>query len=156
MLFALLIAAAPSPGELRTFNDWTVGCDNGRACQAVALLERELGAVLFRRQGRGATPTEAGRLLLGHAERILEEMTRARNHLEAARDLRAGELVIGASDTLSCYLLPPLLAGFRERYPGVELRLDNRPSPATALAVAEGRVQVGVVTLPLPPGLKLF
>jgi DNA-binding transcriptional LysR family regulator len=121
--------------------------------QAVAQLERELGATLFQREGRGARPTEAGRLLLGHAERIFEEMARTRSHLEAAADLRAGELVIGASDTLACYLLPPLLAAFRARYPGVELRLDNRPSPATALAVAEGRLQVGVVSLPLPAGL---
>ena len=30
--------AAPQPGELKTFKDWTVGCDNGRACQAVGLL----------------------------------------------------------------------------------------------------------------------
>ena len=89
--------------------------------------------------------------MLVHAERILEEMAQTRSHLEAARDLRAGELVIGASDTLACYLLPPLLAAFRARYPGVELRLDNRPSPATALAVAERRVHVGVVSLPLPP-----
>jgi hypothetical protein len=31
-------AAAPQPGELKTFKDWTVGCDNGRSCQAVALM----------------------------------------------------------------------------------------------------------------------
>lgn len=33
--------AAPTPGELRTIRDWTVGCDNGRACQAVALLPED-------------------------------------------------------------------------------------------------------------------
>ena len=39
MLLAVLFAAAtPEPGALRTFGDWTVGCDNGRACQAVALV----------------------------------------------------------------------------------------------------------------------
>ncbi len=31
-------ARSPQPGELKTFKDWTVGCDNGRACQAVGLL----------------------------------------------------------------------------------------------------------------------
>ncbi len=34
-------AAAPQPGELKTFRDWTVGCDNGRACQAVALMPED-------------------------------------------------------------------------------------------------------------------
>lgn len=42
MLLALaLLQAAPVPGELRTFSDWTVGCDNGRVCQAVALLPED-------------------------------------------------------------------------------------------------------------------
>jgi DNA-binding transcriptional LysR family regulator len=121
--------------------------------QAVAQLERELGCRLFEREGRGVRLTEAGRLLLGHAQEILEQMARTRSHLEAAGDLRAGELVIAASDTLACYLLPPLLATFRARYPAVELRLLNRPSPATALAVAERVAHLGLVSLPLPEDL---
>jgi hypothetical protein len=40
-LAALLAAAAPQPGALKTFADWTVGCDNGRVCQAVALLPED-------------------------------------------------------------------------------------------------------------------
>jgi hypothetical protein len=38
---ALLAAAAPQPSELRTFADWTVGCDNGRACHAVGLIPED-------------------------------------------------------------------------------------------------------------------
>lgn len=39
LLFAFAAAAvSPQPGELKTFKDWIVGCDNGRACQAVGLL----------------------------------------------------------------------------------------------------------------------
>lgn len=41
LALALAAAAAPEPGELKTFRDWTVGCDNGRACQAVALVPEE-------------------------------------------------------------------------------------------------------------------
>jgi hypothetical protein len=36
-----LAAAAPQPAELKTFHDWTIGCDNGRACKAVALMPEE-------------------------------------------------------------------------------------------------------------------
>jgi DNA-binding transcriptional LysR family regulator len=128
-----------------------LGRTQSSVSQAVALLEREVGAPLFERRGRTAVLTEAGQLLLPHADRILEEMDRARAHLEAARELRAGELVIGTSDTLACHVLPRVLAAFRRRYPGVELRLVNRPSPATAQAVAEREVHLGVVSLPLPP-----
>jgi Protein of unknown function (DUF1176) len=42
ILLALAAAvASPQPGELKTFRDWTVGCDNGRACQAVGLLPED-------------------------------------------------------------------------------------------------------------------
>jgi DNA-binding transcriptional LysR family regulator len=117
--------------------------------QAVARLERDLGQRLFVRQGRTTHLAPAGRLLLDHAERILDEMERARTRLSGLAELREGELVVGTSDTLACYLLPPVFAAFRARYPGVELRLDNRPSPATAIQVAERAVDLGVVTLPV-------
>ena len=58
MLLALLAALAadtPQPSELRTFQDWTVACDNGRRCEAVALLPEEawegMTTLLFRRGG---------------------------------------------------------------------------------------------------------
>jgi DNA-binding transcriptional LysR family regulator len=127
-----------------------LGKTQSSVSQAIAQLERDVGEKLFDRIGRGVSLTEAGRLLVGHAEEIFEQMRRARAHLEAARALETGELVIGTSDTLACYLLPPVLAAFRARFPRVDLRLDNRPSPATAAAVAERRVHVGVISLPLP------
>ncbi len=123
--------------------------------QAVARLEEDLGTRLFLRQGRVTELTPAGRLLLERAQRVLDEMDRARESLQALAELRDGLLVVGTSDTLAYYLLPPAIAAFRARYPGVELRLDNRPSPATAERVAERAVDVGVVTLPLPPELRI-
>lgn len=60
MLLAFLLQAVANPGEVRTFADWTVGCDNGRACQAVALLPepRLEGTTLTVRRGAeaGAVP----------------------------------------------------------------------------------------------------
>ncbi len=123
--------------------------------QAVARLEEDLGTRLFLRQGRTVELTPAGRLLLDRAGRVLDEMDGARESLQALAELREGSLVVGTSDTLACHLLPPVITAFRTRYPGVELRLDNRPSPAIAERVAERAVDVGVVTLPLPPGLRI-
>jgi DNA-binding transcriptional LysR family regulator len=116
--------------------------------QAVARLEEDLGQPLFLREGRTTQLTAAGRLLAEHAERIFEEMERARARLSGLGELRVGELVVGTSDTLATYLLPPVFSAFRARYPGIELRLDNRPSPATIARVAERAVDLGVVTLP--------
>jgi DNA-binding transcriptional LysR family regulator len=118
--------------------------------QSVARLEKELGQRLFVRDGRITHLTAAGKLLEGHAQRIFAEMDAARSQLAGLSELRTGQLVVGTSDTLACYLLPPILAAFRRRYPGVELRLDNRPSPATAARVGDRSVDLGVVTTPVP------
>lgn len=132
-----------------------LGRTQSAVSQAVARLEEDLGARLFLRQGRTTELTPAGRLLLDRAHRVLDEMDRAREGLQSLAELREGSLVVGTSDTLAYYLLPPAIAAFRARYPGVELRLDNRPSPATAERVAERAVDLGVVTLPLPSELRI-
>src|SRR6188474_225365 len=132
-----------------------LGKTQSAVSQAVLQLEEELGETLFARDGRVTRLTAAGQALLEPAERILGEMTRARAGISALSGLGSGELVIGTSDTLAYYLLPPFLAAFRERYPAVELRLDNRPTPATAERVFERGADLGIVTLPLPSELRL-
>ncbi len=133
----------------------SLGQTQSAVSQAVAALEREVGEPLLVRAGRAVELTEAGRVLLAHAERAFAELHAAAGELAALRDLDRGSLAVGTSDTLATWLLPPVLAGFRERHPGVELRLDNRTSPAVAAQVAARRLDLGVVTLPLPADLRL-
>lgn len=123
--------------------------------QAIATLEREVGQPLFVRQGRNTLLAPAGKLLLTHAEVIFGEMQRAMVALSGEGGLRHGALVVGTSDTLAYYLLPAVFAAFRSRHPGIELRLDNRPSPATVVQVADRSVDVGVVTLPATPDARV-
>lgn len=122
--------------------------------QAIRKLERALGQPLFVRAGRASVPTHAARTLLPHAERALSALAQARDAVAALGALRAGTLAVGASDTLACHFLPPALGEMRRRHPGVELSLDNRPSPAVAARVAEGALDLGIVSLPLPAGLR--
>jgi DNA-binding transcriptional LysR family regulator len=121
--------------------------------QAVLALERELGQALFVRRTGQVRTTQAGSVLLEHAERAAQDLQDAERRLLALREVRGGRLVIGTSDTLAYYVLPPVLASFRKRHPEVDLVLETRPSPATALALAAGDVDLGIVALPLPPEL---
>lgn len=128
-----------------------LGRTQSSVSEGVAQLEAELGQKLFERSARATALTGPGRMLLEHAETILDAMQSARLQLRQADAAEEGQLVVGTTDTLACHLLPPVFAAFRRKHPKVRLHLDNRPSPEVALEVAERRLAVGVVSLPLPP-----
>jgi DNA-binding transcriptional LysR family regulator len=115
----------------------------------VKKLERELGEPLFLRLGRETRLTPAGRILLEYVDEALATLERARTRIGAMQELREGTLTIAASDTTACYLLPESLRRFRQRYPGVEVRVLNRPSPVAARLVAGADADLAVVTLPV-------
>jgi DNA-binding transcriptional LysR family regulator len=117
--------------------------------QAVKLLEREVGAKLFLRQGRTIELTQAGRILLEHVNEAFDSLERAQARIEALKELRSGTLKIAASDTTACHVLPGTLEPFRRAYPGVEIDISNRPSPVAAQQVVDHQADLAVVTLPI-------
>jgi DNA-binding transcriptional LysR family regulator len=60
-----------------------------------------------------------------------------------------GQLTIGCSDTVSSYLLPPILSDFIEKYPNIEITVQNRPSPHIIHMVLDRTADVGLVTMPV-------
>jgi len=117
--------------------------------QAIRLLEEDLGERLFDRRGRETKLTAAGAVYLEHVDAAFDALERGRARLSARRALLEGELVIGTSDTIACYVLPPVLAAFRAEHPGVEVRISNRPTPVTVDQLRSRDVDVGFVTWPI-------
>ena len=74
---------------------------------------------LFERMGNKILLTDAGRLLLEHCEKILEDYGRLEYEMNLLRNEHTGELRLGASTTIAQYVLPPLLARFIEKFPQV-------------------------------------
>jgi DNA-binding transcriptional LysR family regulator len=105
--------------------------------------EQRLGVQLFDRRPRGMQPTEAGRLLLGYAQRLFAIEAEAEAALGDLHAQRRGRLALGASRTLGGYLLPPLLAAYRERYPGVELSLRVENTQAIEDKLVAGEIDIG-------------
>ena len=89
-----------------------------------------MGQPLFDRSSRKLRLTEAGEALQRHAAGVGDALEQARSALQQLDDVVTGTLLLGATDTLATHLLPPVFAAFRRAHPGVELHLDNRPSPA--------------------------
>ena len=116
----------------------------------VAALERELGAKLFSRIGRGIALTEAGLLLLGEARAILDRVQSATLAVRELSDLKRGRITLKASQTIANHFLPSRLVRFHEDYPGISLEVLIGNSAEVAGAVANGEVELGLIEDELP------
>ncbi len=117
----------------------------------ISALETELGARLFDRIGRRVSLTEAGRMLLPRAHRILAEIDDSRRQITNLSGEVGGRLSIGTSHHIGLHRLPPVLRAYTRAWPQVELDLRFMDSEAACRAVQTGQLELGIVTLPLTP-----
>jgi LysR family nitrogen assimilation transcriptional regulator len=112
-------------------------------------LEVELRQTLLLRNGRGATPTDAGKRLLEHARGILQQVDRARRDVAESRGAPVGHVVVGLPPTLARHLTVPLVRDFRERYPRATISIVEGLSATIHEWLLVGRVDVGLVYNPV-------
>jgi molybdate transport repressor ModE-like protein len=99
--------------------------------QHIAALERECGAQLVERNSRGVRLTDAGRVLVDHADAILARIECAEDDLAAIAGLRGGRLRMIGFQSAGATLVPRAVAAFHERHPRVELgMLEAEPEEA--------------------------
>src|SRR5918999_1897514 len=115
-------------------------------------LEAELGVALFARAGRRLELTEAGRMLRPHAERTLAAAEEAVESVKEVRTLSGGTATFGTFGSAHHYLLGGLIQDFRRRYPDVRVRVVGQNSAEVADAVREGRLEGGLIALPVDDG----
>ena len=115
-------------------------------------LERELGSELFHRARGNVTLTPAGEVLVPFARRILADVETARLQVHELAELRQGRLRLGATPSLCTGPLADALAHFRARYPGIQLVIDESGSRDLVRQLAEGAIDLAVITSPLHRG----
>jgi len=111
----------------------------------IKTLEQELGTELFERSNTGLRLTEAGRLLLPWARRLLHDTADLESMMSSLQAV-AGELRIACSTTAGKYILPQLAARFRQRYPGIQVQIPSCGSDQVTLDLLDGDVHLGVVS----------
>ncbi|WP_176461678.1 LysR substrate-binding domain-containing protein [Anaeromicrobium sediminis] len=111
----------------------------------VASLEKELGLQLITRQNRQVVLTDAGRRLLTYAEKIISLNNEAKKEMLELKDLTIGDLTLGASTTIANYLLPPIMALYKQKNPGIDIHLKVDNSRQIEEMVCEGKVDIGLV-----------
>lgn len=113
----------------------------------IRALERELGVPLFHRVGRRVVPTEAARLLADAADRVLEELQRATTAIAGGSS--AARLRLGATETVTDYLVPAALAELFGAFPGTQLSVEMLSTDDIIRRVLADEFDLGIVVLPL-------
>ena len=113
----------------------------------IATLEEQLNVRLFDRIGRTVNLTEAGRVLLPNAQRIIRDVEESRRQLTDLSGQVSGELLLATSHHIGLHRLPPLLQDFSKTYPEVDLQLRFLDSEKAYTEVLQGRVDLAVITL---------
>ena len=100
--------------------------------RSVARLEAAVGSQLFERASRALRLTDAGRLLMAHAARILDDVDEAQAALEGLIGVARGLLRVAATQAFTEGLIAPMLPAFLARHPEVRVHLgydDRRAEP---------------------------
>jgi DNA-binding transcriptional LysR family regulator len=118
--------------------------------QAIAALEDGLGAALFLRNRRTVALTPAGSALLPEARRLLAEAALLPELARRAASGEAGRLALAFITSADYSVLPPFLRRYSERYPGVQLSLQEATSDVQVDELLRGRIDAGLLIPPLP------
>ena len=117
--------------------------------RAMKVLESELGCTLFIRTNKGVTLTREGEALFAHISLAFEHIQTGEEEISANKGLQKGIVSIGTTEiSLRCFLLP-ILNEYRNKYPGISIKISNLSSSQALSALKAGIVDFAVVTTPI-------
>jgi LysR family hydrogen peroxide-inducible transcriptional activator len=114
--------------------------------QQILKLEDEVGERLFERTQRQALLTPAGSLFLPHALSILEAAERGRQEIREMGGQVRGKIILGALPTIAPYFLPDIIRLFREKYPGVELVIQEETTQQLLRGLEEKELDLALIS----------
>jgi molybdate transport repressor ModE-like protein len=138
------VAAAGSFGRAAE----RLGYTQSAISQQIQTLERIVGEKLVERPGgpRPVSLTEAGQLLLRHADSIVARLQAAQADLHAMRSGEAGVLRVGTFQSAGARLLPSIMRRYREQWPQIQVTLEERDSDEELAQMAErGELDIAFV-----------
>ena len=135
-----------------------LGLSQPAVTKTIQGLEQEAGLELVERQGRRIVLTHAGRVLHGYARQLFAIEREMEMALNALRDVESGEVTIAANTTTGVYMLPPIVAQFRQHYPRVSLNISILNSQEIVDETLNWHLDIGLIEgdpAHLPAGLRV-
>ncbi len=115
--------------------------------QAIRRLEDDLGERLFDRSAKDGKLTEAGRVLLDYAQRLMRLAEEAEGAVRDLRDLQRGRVLVGANEA-AVHVLLPIIDRFRDDQPRIQLDIRRVPSRQIGVEVQQRSLDFGVLSFP--------
>ena len=116
--------------------------------QAIKNLEDKIGATLFVRAKKGVVLTEEAKVLYNYIETGINYIKNGENKFKELKNIGSGTLRIGASTTITHYVLLPLLEKYQELYPNVNISIVNNLTRDLVKSLREGSLDLLVLNLP--------
>ncbi|WP_371481068.1 LysR substrate-binding domain-containing protein [Kitasatospora sp. NBC_00315] len=121
-----------------------LGCTQPAVSQQMKALEKSVDTPLVVRAGRGMQLSEAGLVLLKHANGILAGLSAAEEEVAAIAGLRAGRVRLVSFPTASSTLVPPAVARLRASHPGVRVSLVEAEPTESLSMLRAGECEVAL------------
>ncbi|MBW9271043.1 MAG: LysR family transcriptional regulator, partial [Candidatus Thiodiazotropha sp. (ex. Lucinisca nassula)] len=147
LLMRSLVAIADT-GSITEAAD-RIGLTQPALSRRLQQLEDYFGAELFSRGRKGVQLTEIGRLVESEARILIARYDHLRDQVRAHQGLEGGTVRIGGGATAVSFLLPKAIATFQGRHPAVKFQLKEAGSNEVAEDVINGRLELGLVTMPV-------
>jgi DNA-binding transcriptional LysR family regulator len=112
-------------------------------------LEREAGAALVQRQGRGVALTPEGEAFLSYAQRALDVLKQGKETVHAAHTGSSGRVSIAVTVTAGAYLFAPALVAFQREHPDIDVQVRSAHSWESPGLVLDDVVQLALISGPI-------
>ncbi len=117
--------------------------------KALKKAEQELECELFYRDGNFLLPTDSGEILLARAQTIIEQFSVINESLRDLKKMRKGHVSLGLPPIVSLLYFPPLIYGFRQEYPGIQLNYYEYGAMILADKIMSDEINVAVGMRPI-------
>ncbi len=125
-----------------------IGVSQPALTRRLQQLEGYLGAALVATRSR-QRPQRAGKLVEAEGRLLVGRYDQLRREISAQQGLEGGTVRVGGGATAVSFVLPRAIAAFQEEYPGIRFQVKEAGSSEVAADVAGGRLELGLVTLPV-------
>ena len=116
----------------------------------IRILEETFKGKLLERHGRTVRPTAVGKVLYDYARRIIQLKDDTFQAIDTFKGEVSGQLVIGSGDIPGSYMLPTIIASFKNRYPSVKLTLKISDSTEILTKLMENQIEMAVLGADFP------